>query len=113
MDDHATDPTTRMPSGAASSIEPTWYVEATYAPDAAETRTPFRPEHLDGVRARLADGRYAMAGAYSDISASVVIVRAASAAEAVALVSDDVYLRNGVWVEIRARPFGLVVAATA
>jgi uncharacterized protein YciI len=111
MDDHATDPMTPMPSGAASPTEPTWYVEATYAPDAAETRTPFRAEHLAGVRAKLADGRYAMAGAYADISASVVIVRAASEAEAVALVSDDVYLRNGVWVEIRARPFGLVMPA--
>ena len=93
---------------APPGIEPTWFVEATYAPDGAETRAPFRAEHIAGVRARLADGRYAMVGAFSDVSASVAVVRAPTAEAAIALVSDDVYLRNGVWVEVRARPFGLV-----
>ena len=34
-----------------ATIEPTWLIEATYAPDAADTRVPFRARHL----ARLVD----------------------------------------------------------
>lgn len=102
-----------MPEPNASPtpvIEPIWLVEATYAPDAAETRTPFRAEHLAGIVARRAAGVYVEAGAFVDVSASVILVRAASEAEAIAIVSDDVYLRNGVWVEMRARAFGRVSA---
>jgi uncharacterized protein YciI len=90
------------------AIEPVWLVEATYAPDAAETRTPFRAEHLAGCARRLEAGTYAEVGALTDVSASIILVRAASEAEALAIVADDVYLRNGVWVELRARPFGRV-----
>ena len=93
---------------ADSPLESIWFVEATYAPDAAETRTPFRAEHLAGVRERLASGVYVDAGAFADVSSSVLLVRAESAETAIAVVSDDVYLRNGVWVEVRARAFGLV-----
>jgi uncharacterized protein len=93
------------------SIESIWFVEATYAPDAAEIRVPFRAQHLAGIAARIAEGRYVEAGAFADVTSSVVLVRAGSEAEAIALVSDDVYLRNGVWVELRARPFGRVATA--
>jgi len=93
---------------ADSPLESIWFVEATYAPDAAETRTPFRAEHLAGVRERLESGVYVDAGAFADVSSSVLLVRAESAEAAVGVVSDDVYLRNGVWVEVRARAFGLV-----
>jgi uncharacterized protein YciI len=96
-----------LPAGI--TIEPVWLVEATYAPDAAETRTPFRPEHLAGIAARLAAGTYVEVGAFSDVSASIVLVRAPDAATAIAIVSDDVYLRNGIWVEVRARAFGRIV----
>ena len=94
-----------------ATLEPIWFVEATYAPDAADTRVPFRAEHLAGIVARLADGTYVEAGAFADVSASVVLVRAPDAETAIRIVSDDVYLRNGVWVEFRARAFGRVVPA--
>lgn len=93
-------------------IEPIWYVEATYAPDAAQTRIPFRAEHLAGVLKRREAGLYVEAGAFADVSASVILVRAESAEAALDLVRDDVYLRNGVWVEVRARAFGLVTRPT-
>ena len=93
------------------SVEPVWLVEATYAPDGAEARAPYRAEHLAGAAARIRAGTYAMAGAYADVSASVFLVRAGSAEAATAIVSDDVYLRNGVWVEVRARAFGWVVVS--
>jgi uncharacterized protein YciI len=89
-------------------LEPIWLVEATYAPDAAETRVPFRAEHLAGIVERLDAGIYIEAGAFLDVSSSVVLVRAESAEAALELVRDDVYLRNGVWVEVRARAFGRV-----
>ena len=96
---------------ADTVLEPVWLVEATYAPDAAESRVPFRAEHLAGIRKRLASGEYVEAGAFADVSASVILVRAESAEAAIELVRDDVYLRNGVWVEVRARAFGRVTGA--
>lgn len=99
------------PTGDAV-IEPVWLVDATYAPDAAETRIPFRARHLAGILERLDAGVYVEAGAFVDVSASVVLVRAESAEAALELVRDDVYLRNGVWVEVRARAFGRVTRTT-
>lgn len=96
---------------ADTVLEPVWLVEATYAPDAAETRVPFRAEHLAGIRKRLASSEYIEAGAFADVSASVIMVRAGSAEAAIELVRDDVYLHNGVWVEVRARAFGRVTPA--
>jgi uncharacterized protein len=93
---------------AGVAIEPVWFIEATYAPDAAETRKPFRAEHLARLIQLRDEGIVVEAGAFPDVSASVVLLRAASEAEALAICRDDVYLRNGVWVELRARPFGLV-----
>lgn len=93
---------------AASRFENVWFVEGTYAPDAAETRAPFRAEHVAGLAARIASGEVAYAGSFPDVSASVMIVRAESEAAALDLFRDDVYMRNGVWVELRARPFLLL-----
>ncbi len=90
-------------------IEPVWLVEATYAPDAAETRTPFRAEHLARILALKEAGVFVEVGAFVDVSASIVLVRAPSAEAALEIVRDDVYLRNGVWVELRARAFGRIV----
>ena len=91
-------------------IENTWLVEATYAPDAAETRVPFRAEHLRRCAELKAQGVIVEVGAFADVSASVLILRAADEAAALAIVRDDVYMRNGVWVEVRARAFGRVVS---
>jgi|KBSMisStandDraft_5_1062788.scaffolds.fasta_scaffold1276197_2 uncharacterized protein YciI len=99
-----------LPDGLV--IEPVWLVEATYAPDAAETRVPFRAEHIASLAARKDAGVYVEGGAFPDVSSSLILVRAASEAEALAIVGDDVYLRNGVWVELRARLFGRVARAS-
>jgi uncharacterized protein YciI len=96
------------PAAAPSPVEPVWLVEATYAPDAAETRVPFRAEHLARLRALKRQGIVVEAGAFADVSASIVVVRAADEQAALDLFRDDVYLRNGVWVELRARSFGRV-----
>ena len=91
------------------TVEPIWFVEATYAPDAAETRVPFRAQHLARLIELEDAGVVIEAGAFVDVSASILLVRAADETAALDLFRDDVYMRNGVWVELRARPFGRVV----
>jgi uncharacterized protein YciI len=102
--ERSTSMTQQLPAGLA--IEPIFLVEATYAPDAAETRVPFRAEHLARLVGLRDAGVVVEAGAYADVSSSLVLLRAADADAALAIVGDDVYLRNGVWVELRVRAFG-------
>jgi uncharacterized protein len=90
-------------------IESAWLIEATYAPDAAETRKPFRAAHLARLLELKDAGVVLEAGAFVDVSKSVLLVRAESEEAALALCRDDIYMKNGVWVEVRARPFGRVV----
>ena len=90
----------------AHSIEPAWLVEATYAPDAAETRVPFRARHLERMARLRAEGVVIEVGAFADESAALVLLRAGAEEAALDVCRRDVYLQNGVWVELRARPFG-------
>jgi uncharacterized protein YciI len=93
------------------SVEPIYVIEATYAPDAAQTRPAVRPQHLAHMRDLMREGRVIECGGYLDLSTSVLLVRATSEADAIALVRDDVYLKAGVWTEVRAKAFGRVVVA--
>jgi uncharacterized protein YciI len=91
------------------ALEQIFVIEATYAPDAAETRKPFRAEHLARAAALRDAGTIIEVGAFADMSGSMLLVRAASEEEATALAREDVYMKNGVWVELRVRRFGRVV----
>ncbi|MEW6226057.1 MAG: YciI family protein [Chloroflexota bacterium] len=102
-----TEPTT----APVPPLETVWHIEATYAPDAAEARVPFRARHVARIQALKAAGVIVEAGAFTDVSASVLLIRAASEAEALEVCRQDVYMQNGVWVELRARPFGRVRSA--
>ena len=93
------------------TVEPVYIVEATYAPDAAETRPAVRPKHLARIAELMREGVVIEGGGYLDLSFSVIMVRAAGEAEAIALFRDDIYLKAGVWTEIRAKAFGRVVVA--
>ncbi|HUQ79282.1 MAG TPA: YciI family protein [Patescibacteria group bacterium] len=95
-------------AGQLPPTEPVWLVEATCAPDAAETRVPFRAEHIARLQELKRAGIVVEAGAFADVSASIVLVRAADERAALDVCRADVYLRNGVWVELRARAFGRV-----
>jgi uncharacterized protein YciI len=91
-------------------VETVFVVEISYTADAAEKRPALRPEHLRRVALLLGDGTLVEAGGYLDFSSALLMVRASSEEEAVALVRDDVYVREGVWLDdARARPFGRVV----
>ena len=96
-----------IPDGVA--VETVFMVEISYSADAAEKRPAVRPEHLRRIARLMADGRVLESGGYLDFSSALLMVRASSEEEAVALVRDDVYLREGVWLDdARARPFGRV-----
>lgn len=102
------DPAAQPPVAGVAPIEPIWFIEATYAPDAAQTRVPFRAEHIARMQELKRAGIIVEVGAFADVSASIVLVRAADEQAALEVCRADVYLRNGVWVELRARAFGRV-----
>lgn len=87
-------------------IEPIWLIEATFAPDAATRRAPVRAEHITRIMALRDSGTIIEAGAFADLSGSILLVRAADEQAALAIVQEDVYTRIGVWVELRAQKFG-------
>ena len=91
------------------TTETIWVLEGRYAPDAAELRRPYRAEHLARI-ARLRDeGVILEAGAFVDMSASMLLFRVATEEAAMALAREDVYLREGVWVELRCRAFARAI----
>lgn len=90
-------------------VESIFVVEARYGPQAAELRPAVRPEHLARIGGLMRDGRVIEAGGYLDLSVALILVRAETEEEALALISDDVYVRSGVWTSLRAKPFGRVV----
>jgi uncharacterized protein YciI len=91
-------------------VETVFVVEISYTADAAEKRPAARPEHLRRIARLMAEDRIVEAGGYLDFSAAMLMVRASSDAEAIALIRDDVYVREGVWLDdASARPFGRVV----
>ena len=93
---------------AGIEVERVYVVEATYAPDAAETRPRVRPEHLTRIAELKRKGIVTEAGGYADLSTALLFIRAADEAAALAIARDDVYMREGIWVELRVKPFGRV-----
>lgn len=90
-------------------IQPAFVVEPVYAPDAAERREPVRAEHLAAVRRRLEDGTLIAAGAYDDMSASLLIVATDDEQQALRVVHEDVYWREGVWTDVKIRRLNRVL----
>jgi uncharacterized protein len=91
------------------TIQPVFVVEPTYAPDALERREPVRADHLAGVQRLSQDGRMLLAGAYEDMSASLLVLAVDSEEEALQIVHDDVYWDAGVWTAVRIRRLNRVV----
>jgi len=95
-----------LPPG--QTIEPIWVIEAAYGPDAAERRAPVRYEHIERLGRLRAEGTILEVGGYLDMGGSLVLIRADSEEEALAIVRADVYTRTGVWTGFRARQLGRV-----
>ena len=100
--------TAELPDGLA--IERIWVVEAAYGPDVADRRPPVRAEHLTRIAELREAGTIIEAGAFNDMSGSLVLIRAESEEEALAVARADVYFRSGVWTELRVRALGRVVS---
>lgn len=100
--------TAEIPPGVA--IETLYVVEATYGPDASEARRPVRAEHLARVMEMRRAGILLEAGGFADFSSALLLFRTATADEALRICREDIYTRCGVWVELRVRPWGRVVA---
>jgi uncharacterized protein YciI len=98
---------TDVPEGVA--IETVYLVEVPYTPEAAERRPALRRQHLARIERLIREGRVIEAGGVTDFSKAVLLVRAASEAEALALIAEDVYTSGGVWHAPTARAFGRVV----
>jgi hypothetical protein len=96
-----------VPEGLA--LERIWVVEAALAPDAAERRTAVRAEHLARIDELRAVGTVVEAGAFADMSASLLLLRVPSEEAALAIARSDIYFQSGVWTGFRIRAMGRVV----
>jgi uncharacterized protein YciI len=100
---------TDVPDGI--EIENVFLVEVAYTPDAPARRPALRPRHLTRIARLMREGRVVEAGGCADFSKAVLIVRATSEEDAVALIEEDVYVTGGVWQSPRAVGYGRVVPA--
>jgi uncharacterized protein YciI len=98
-----------IPDGVV--VETIWAAEGTYAPDASERRPQFRNEHLLRIAEMMRAGTLVAAGAFADMSGSLMLLRVADEAAAREIVESDVYFRGGVWSSYRVRAFGSVKVA--
>jgi uncharacterized protein YciI len=98
---------TDIPKGV--SVETVWLVEVPYTDEAPERRPLHRQVHLGRLATLIRAGTVIEAGGAQDWSKAVLLMRAATAEEALAIIEDDVYTHEGVWHSPTARPFGRIV----
>jgi uncharacterized protein YciI len=77
----------------------------TYCADVLEKRTPFREEHLSGLRRQKEAGVLLTIGPTQDISHVFGLYEAGSQEEVEALVKGDVYWREGIWTAVTVHPW--------
>jgi len=77
----------------------------TYCADALERRTPFREEHLAGLRAQKERGVLLTLGPTEGSTHVFGIYEAESQDEVEALVKGDIYWRQGIWTEVAVYPW--------
>ena len=76
-----------------------------YCPDALEKRTPYREEHLAGLRRQQADGVLLTLGPTAGSTHVFGIYAADSLEQVETLVKGDVYWRKGIWIEVQVFPW--------
>jgi uncharacterized protein YciI len=79
------------------------------APDARERRPAVRPAHLAHLEPVARAGRVRLAGPLLDRSGSLIVLEAASLAEAWALVARDPYVTEGIFNRVEVKPFEQVL----
>ena len=90
-------------------IEPCYVAECIYAPDAAQRRAPIREEHLARIGMLSDEGALLLAGAFDDLSASLLVFGVESEQAAAAIVETDVYWKTKVWTSYTIRKLNRVV----
>lgn len=89
--------------------EPCFVVECAYAKGAAEKRAPYREQHLARIGMLSDEGALLLAGAYDDMSASLIVFALESRDAVVAIIESDVYWRQKVWTSYTIRILNRVV----
>jgi uncharacterized protein YciI len=77
----------------------------TYCPDALDRRTPYRDEHLAGLRRQKEEGILVTLGPTEGSTHVFGIYEAADQATVESLVKNDVYWRNGIWTAVEIHPW--------
>jgi hypothetical protein len=77
----------------------------TYCDNALERRTPFRDEHLAGLRRQKEEGILVTLGPTEGSTHVFGIYEAESLEQVEALVKGDVYWRNGIWTAVEIHPW--------
>ncbi|MGK2964252.1 MAG: YciI family protein [Tepidiformaceae bacterium] len=81
-----------------------------YVEDAAERRTPFRPEHLELLREYEARGEVVMAGAFANpLDGAAIVFNVEDAAQVEAFVAVDPFAINGVVRSWKVREWTVVL----
>lgn len=77
----------------------------TYCPDALERRTPFREEHLAGLRQQKESGVLLTLGPTEGSTHVFGLYEAENQGVVEALVKGDIYWRQGIWTEVAVYPW--------
>jgi uncharacterized protein YciI len=77
----------------------------TYCDDALQRRTPFREEHLAGLKRLKEEGILLTLGPTEASTHVFGIFEASSLIEVETLVKNDVYWRNGIWTAVEVHPW--------
>lgn len=77
----------------------------TYCDDALTRRTPYRDEHLAGLRAQKESGVLITLGPTADTRHVFGIYEAESQEEVEALLHADIYWREGIWTDLTVHPW--------
>jgi uncharacterized protein YciI len=77
--------------------------------DFVNKRTPFRPAHLDQVRAAHERGELVMAGALGEPAEALLIFRGSDKSIVEKFVTNDPYVKSGIVKTWKVRPWTVVV----
>jgi len=77
----------------------------TYCANPLEQRTPYREEHLEGLRRQKEEGVLITLGPTEASTHVFGIYEAENQATVEALVKNDVYWRNGIWTAVEVYPW--------
>jgi uncharacterized protein YciI len=77
----------------------------TYCADALQRRTPYREEHLEGLRRQKEEGVLITLGPTEASTHVFGIYEAENQAAVEALVKNDIYWRNGIWTAVEVHPW--------